>query len=68
MLILPAGCVDLELGRVFHSYDQSLGIYSFEAMFRKHPCVICDCDLFLLLMGCIGANDVVVITQCEHLC
>ena len=27
---------------------------------RSH-CAICDCDLFLLTMGCIGAGDVVAL-------
>ena len=33
---------------------------------RSH-CAICDCDLFLLMIGCIGGGDVVAVAQCEHL-
>ena len=32
---------------------------------RSH-CAICDCDLVLLTMGCVGAGDVVTVTWCEH--
>ena len=28
--------------------------------------LICDCDLFLLVMGCTGADEIVTITQYEH--
>ena len=29
-------------------------------------CVICQCDLFLLTLGSIGAGEVVEVAQCEH--
>ena len=29
-------------------------------------CAICSCDLLLLTMGCIGAGEIVAVTQCEH--
>ena len=32
---------------------------------RSH-CAICACDLFLVLMGCIRAGDVVSIAHCGH--
>ena len=32
---------------------------------RSH-CTICDCDSFLLIMGCIGVRNVVAVTYCEH--
>ena len=34
---------------------------------RAHlHCTICDCDLFLLTMGCIGASKVATVAECEH--
>ena len=32
---------------------------------RLH-CAICDCDLFLLVMNCVGVSDVITVTRCEH--
>ena len=32
---------------------------------RSH-CTICDFNLFLIIIGCIGAGDDVAVAQCEH--
>ena len=33
-----------------------------EILVKAHShCAICDCDLFLFIMGCIGVGDVVAV-------